>query len=82
MGEGGTNSLDKRYDGDPTLGSFYKDKLLEVGWAGELDKVELEYIMENLKKDKRLRSRWGFTKGSRRLSKAKIIRRALNGLED
>jgi hypothetical protein len=52
-------TLEERYKGKPKLLKFYKEKLLEPGWAGELDDVELAYIKSRLKKSGWLRHRWG-----------------------
>lgn len=42
-------TLEERYKGEPGLLSFYQRKLLEPGWAGELDSVELAYIKSELR---------------------------------
>ena len=42
-------TLEARYANDPWTLELYKEKLLEPGWAGELDSMELEYIKSNLK---------------------------------
>ncbi|MBT4512821.1 MAG: hypothetical protein HOC20_11515 [Chloroflexi bacterium] len=52
---------------------FYKRKLLLPGWPGEVNKEEHAYIKKNLQHNPRLRTRWGFTRGNARLSKAQII---------
>jgi len=56
-------------------------KLLQPGYAGYLTDEELTFITKALKRDGRLRSKWGFSKGNRRLSKAKIRDVALEGVE-
>ncbi len=63
------------------LSDFYQKKLLEPGWAGELSPEELEHIKKKLKPDKRLRAKWGFGKGKRRLSESKIRLVAQFGVE-
>jgi hypothetical protein len=41
-------TLEERYKNDPKLLALYKTKLLEPGWAGELDRVELAYVKSEL----------------------------------
>ncbi len=81
MGKKKMDSLEEHYQDDPTLLEFYKKRLIEPGFGGELDNIEYEYVRDKLKRSNRLRTRWKFTKGSRRLSKAKIIHTALYGIE-
>jgi hypothetical protein len=71
-------TLEERYKGKPKLLKFYKEKLLEPGWAGELDDVELAYIKSRLKKSGWLRHRWGFC--NQRISIRHIREVARNGL--
>ncbi len=66
---------------DDTLSEFYRKKLLIPGWAGEQDSVELAYIKKRLLADRRLRAKWGFKKGTGRLSEEKIKIVAMYGIE-
>jgi hypothetical protein len=65
-------TLEERYANDQWLLGFCKDKLLEPGWAGELDSVELEHIKSHLKQSPSLRRRWGFRPSAKRLSESRI----------
>jgi len=58
---------------------FYKIKLLEPGWAGELIPDELAYIKSELRKSPTLRRKWGFRPSLRRLSGDRIQAVARNG---
>ncbi len=71
-------TLEECYQDDPGLLEFYKDKLLEPDWAGELDDVELGYVKGQLKKSGWLRRRWGFC--NQRISTRHIREVARNGL--
>ena len=73
-------TLEERYAGDSRLLDFYKRKLLEPGWAGELDYVELAYIKSELRQSSSLKRRWGFKPSARRLSESHIRSVARNGL--
>lgn len=42
------------------LCELYARKLLEPGWAGELNGVEFTYIKSQLQQSLSLRRRWGF----------------------
>ena len=53
-------SLEERYAHDPDLLAFYRKRLLEPGWAGELSPDELAYIKAELRQSASLRRRWGF----------------------
>jgi len=64
--------LDEIYAGDPGLLKFYKRKLLEPGWAGELKPYELAYIKAQLRQSPSLRRRWGFRPSARRFSERHI----------
>ena len=57
---------------DPKLHDFYARNLLEPGWAGELDKLELAYIKSWLRQSAPLRRRWGFRPSSRMLPAVRI----------
>lgn len=73
-------TLEERYADDPDLLSFYKKKLIEPGWAGELDSVELAYIKSQLRQSASLRRRWGFRPSAKRLSELRIRAIARDGL--
>jgi len=73
-------TLEERYANDPWLLKLYKEKLLDPGWAGELDSVELEYIKTHLKQSASLRRRWGFRPSARRLSESRIRAVAMDGV--
>jgi len=62
------------------LSKFYKENLLEPGWAGELSRVELAYIKSELQKSPSLRRRWGFRPSAKRFSERRIRDVAMNGL--
>jgi len=51
-------TLDEKYRTDPSLLSFLKVKLLEPGWAGQLDDAEAAYVADQLTKNKALRTLW------------------------
>jgi hypothetical protein len=72
--------LAERYADDPDLLSFYRKKLLEPGWAGELDTVEMAYIKSELRRSASLRRRWGFRPSAKRLSEHRILSVARDGL--
>ncbi len=73
-------TLEERYADDPDLLSFYRKKLLEPGWAGGLDSVELAYIKSQLRQSASLRRRWGFRPSAKRLSEFRIRTIATDGL--
>jgi len=73
-------TLEERYANDPEFLEFYKEKLLEPGWAGELDDVELEYIKSHLRQSPSLRRRWGFRPSARRFSESHIRAVAMDGV--
>ena len=66
---------------DSEISEFYRKRLLTPGWAGELDKEELAYIKKKLFADRRLRAKWGFKRGTGRLSEEKIKYVALHGVD-
>jgi len=66
---------------DKHLTEFYAKRLLIPGWAGKLVLTELRYIKEEIKKNGRLRAKWGFKKGTGKLSDEKIKLVALYGVE-
>lgn len=65
---------------DPELHDLYATKLLEPGWAGDLDKAELAYVRARLGESPSLRRRWGFRPSAKRLSTAHIRRAAMYGV--
>jgi hypothetical protein len=78
--ESNITSFKELYDNAPQLLDFYKQKLLEPGWAGELSPNEFTYIKSQLKQSPSLRRRWGFRPSARRLSESRIRDIARNGL--
>ena len=72
-------TLEERYADDLDLLSFYQRKLLEPGWVGELDSVELAYIRSELRRSASLRRRWGFRPSARRLAEFRIRAIARDG---
>ena len=73
-------TLEERHANNPRLLEFNKEGLLEPGWAGELDGVELEYIKSELRKSPSLRRRWGFRPSAKRFSDSRIRDVAMNGV--
>jgi len=73
-------TLEERYANDPWLLEHYKEGLLEPGWAGDLDRVELEYIRSQLKQSASLRRRWGFRPSAKRFSESRIRAVAMDGV--
>ena len=72
-------SLAITYTKDKPLLKFYKRKLLEPGWAGELNIEEYDYIRAQLKEEPALKTKWGFIRGRRKLSEDRIRDVAMNG---
>ncbi len=56
-------------------------RLLEPEYAGYLTPSEFRHVRGSLKRDKKLRTKWGFKKGNRRLSEKKIRLVAMYGVE-
>ncbi len=73
-------SLEELYADDPEFLELYRENLLEPGWAGELDPVELAYIKSQLRQSSLLRRRWGFRPSAKRLSEKRIRAVAKDGL--
>ncbi len=73
-------SLQERYAGAPEFLEFYEKRLLQPGWAGELDAVELAYIKSQLRQSPSLKRRWGFRPSAKRLSESRIRAVAIHGL--
>ena len=78
--ESNITSFKELYDNAPQLLDYYKQKLLEPGWAGELSPDEFSYIKSQLKQSPLLKRRWGFRPSARRLSESRIRDIARNGL--
>ena len=57
-GEPMIDTLEKRYAKDPRLLKHYQVRLLEPGWAGQLDNVEAEYVSRILSSDCMIRGKW------------------------
>jgi len=70
-------TLEERYANDLWLLGFYKDKLFDPGWPGELDAVGLEYIKSKLNKSSSLRRCWEFHPSAKRLSENHIEAEAM-----
>ena len=73
-------SIEERYANDPKLLSFYKENLLEPGWAGELTPDKFAYIKSQLRQSPPLKRRWGFRPSAKRLSESRIRTVARNGV--
>ena len=73
-------TLEEIYASDPELLKFFKKKLLEPGWAGELKPYELAYIKSQLKLSPSLRRPWGFRRSAKRFSEKHIRAVAKDGL--
>jgi hypothetical protein len=52
-------TIEERYADDPDLLTFYRKKLLEPGWAGELDTVEMAYIKSELRRSSLAQEKMG-----------------------
>ena len=74
-------SLEECYRNDPQSLSFSQEKLLEPGWAGELNPDEFTYVRSQLQQSSSLRRRWGFRPSAKRLSKSRIRAVARKGLQ-
>jgi hypothetical protein len=73
-------TLEEEYKNDPDLLEFYKVKLLDPGWAGELTENDAEYIARRLSEESALRGAWrralkesGYTGRRRRKPSAAVI---------
>ena len=73
-------SIEECYTQAPFLLESYKKKLLEPGWAGELNPDEFTYIKCQLRQSPSLKRRWGFRPSARRFSENHIRAVAGNGL--
>jgi len=72
-------SLEERYADAPNFLEFYRKKLIEPGWAGELSPDEFAYIKSQLRQSPSLKRRWGFRPSARRFSESRIRAVARNG---
>ncbi len=61
--------------------AFYRENLLKPGWGGELDNIELEYIISQLKQSPSLKRRWGFRPTAKRISRARVRSVAMDGVQ-
>jgi hypothetical protein len=68
------------YRSDIKLLYFYRRKLIEPGWAGELNPDEFAYVKCQLRQLPSLKRRWGFRPSARRFSESRIRAVARNGL--
>ena len=73
-------TLEERYKSDAKLLAFYRRKLIEPGWAGELSPDEFAYVKCQLRQSPSLKRRWGFRPSARRFSESHIRAVARNGL--
>lgn len=58
----------------------YDKRLLEPGWAGELNPDEFYYIKSELRRAASLRRKWGFRPSAKRLNENRIRAVARDGL--
>ena len=72
LGEHNTNA--------PELVGFYKEMLLEPGWAGEISSEEMAYVKWQLRKSPSLKRRWGFRPSAKRFNEERIRKVARDGL--
>ena len=73
-------SIEECYAQDPFFLEFYRKKLLEPGWAGELCPDEFGYIKSQLRQSPSLKRRWGFRPSARRFNENHIRAVARDGL--
>jgi len=73
-------TLSERYTFDIKLLEFYREKLIEPGWAGELSPDEFAYIKSQLRESPSLKRRWGFRPSARRFSGSRIRAVARDGI--
>jgi len=73
-------SLQERYVNTPELLDFYKKKLIQPGWAGELSPDEFAYVKCRLRQSPSLKRRWGFRPSAKRFSESRIRAVARNGI--
>ncbi len=73
-------SLQERYVNTPELLDFYKKKLIQPGWAGELSPDEFAYVKYQLRQSPSLKRRWGFRPSAKRFSESRIRAVARNGI--
>lgn len=73
-------TLEERHASDTWLLEYYRKSLLEPGWAGELDDVELKYVRSELIKSRSLKRRWGFRPSAKRVSEGRVRAIAMHGV--
>ena len=73
-------TLEERYISDNKLPEFYREKIIEPGWAGELIPDEFTYIKSQLRQSSSLKRRWGFRPSAKRFSESRIQAVARNGI--
>ena len=73
-------SLEEMYEDNPQSLAYYKKKILQPEWAGELPPYEFAYVKSSLLQSPSLKRRWGFRPSARRLSESRIRAVARNGL--
>jgi len=72
-------TLEERYKEDTESLEFDREKLIEPGWAGELNPDEFAYIKSQLRQSPSLKRRWGFRPSARRFSENYIRTVARDG---
>ena len=72
--------LEERYNDDTKHLEFYRVKVVEPGWAGELSPSEFAYIKSQLRQSPSLKRRWGFRPSARRFNENHIRTVARDGL--
>jgi len=73
-------TLEEGYRSDIKLLDFYRRKLIEPGWAGELSPNEFAYVKCQLRQSPSLKRRWGSRPSAKRFSESRIRAVARNGL--
>jgi len=56
------------------------ERLLQPEWAGDLNPLELAYVISQLKASRRLKRIWGFRPSAKRIPQRLVVERARNGL--
>jgi hypothetical protein len=72
-------TLNERYANDTKFLALYKERLLIPGWAGELDNLELQYLISQLKQSPSLKRHWGFHPTAKRISRSRVRFVAMHG---
>jgi hypothetical protein len=60
----------------------YDKRILRPGWAGEPEATELEILTKRLTRDRRMASRWGFTRPNSKQTDWAILQVAMWGDPD